>query len=275
MCGATSAQNNLEAAQASYYTTLQSQAAQEFSESSQIYKDLTSTFEPILAAGPGQTGFSEAEVNNLNSQAATSQGQSYATAEQAVNRQLAAGGAGLPSGVATQVRTGLAGSASQNLSTEQQQIQQSNYAQGYSNWQQAAGALAGAPSVYSASTSAAGVANTAGSDAASTANQIAQEGDAWLGAVGGALGGVAGAATSFGLGKLPTGCWIAASYWGSWTDPRTVLVRSYLNGPFSETWYGRPIMSLYLKFGQRIARYPRIVRMLGPLFELALRKASK
>lgn len=203
MCGATSAQEQLQSSQISYYNTMTAQAEQEFGQASQIFKDLTSTFEPILAAGPGQTGFSEGEVNNLNSQAATSQGQSYATAEQAVNRQLAAGGAGLPSGVATKIRTGLAGSSAQNLSTEQQQIQQANYAQGYSNWQQAAGALAGSTGVYNPATSASGAATSAGSAASTTANEIAQEDSSWMSLVGGALGGVTSAATSFGLGKLP------------------------------------------------------------------------
>lgn len=272
MCGASSQQESLEASQASYYQTLQQQASAEFGQSSKIFQDLTSTFEPILAAGPGQTGYTAGEVNNLNSIAATTQGQAYSTSEQAINRQLAATGAGLPSGVATKIRTGLAGSSAQNLATEQQTIQQNNYDVGHQNWLTAAQALSGATGVYGTANGAAGAANQGGSAASETANEIAQESNSWMSLVGGALGGAASAATSFGL----KGCWIAAAYFDKgWTDPRTILVRSYLNGPFSETWYGRPIMSLYLKFGQRIARRPLLVKLLGPLFELALRKASK
>lgn len=199
MCGASSQEKSVEAAQASYYTTLQQQAAQEFSQSSQIYRDLTSTFEPILKEGPGQTGYSEGELNNLNSIAATTQGQSYATAEQATNRQLAASGAGLPSGVADRIKTGLAGSSAQNLASEQQTIQQNNYQQGYNNWLTAASALSGSTGVYNAANSAGGVANQGGSAAAQTAEDISAQSSSWMNLVSGALGGATGALTSFGL----------------------------------------------------------------------------
>lgn len=199
MCGASSQQESLEASQASYYQTLQQQASAEFGQSSKIFQDLTSTFEPILAAGPGQTGYTTGEVNNLNSIAATTQGQAYSTSEQAINRQLAATGAGLPSGVATKVRTGLAGSSAQNLASEQQTIQQNNYAQGNQNWLTAAQALSGATGVYGTANGAAGAANQGGSAASETANEIAQESNSWMSLVGGALGGATSALTSFGL----------------------------------------------------------------------------
>ena len=200
MCGgASSAQKNLEKVQAQYYQTLINQATTEFGQASQIFKDLTSTFEPILSAGPSQTGYSTAELNNLNSIAATGQGQAYSTAEQAVNRQLAASGAGLPNGVSDQVRIGLAGSAAQNLAGEQQTIQQNNYQQGYQNWLTAAQALSGATGVYNPATGAAGAANQGGAAASTTANEISQQDNSWLSMVGGALGGVTGALTSWGL----------------------------------------------------------------------------
>lgn len=246
------------------------QAEAEFGAGSKIFSDLKSTFEPIFGAGPSQEGYSAGEKNVLNSQAATGQGQAYSTAEQAINKQLAATGAGLPSGVATRIKTGLAGSAAQNLSAEQLAIQQADYERGYQNWQIAGQALAGAPSVFNASTGAAGAANQGGSAAAQTAEDISAQNNSWLSAVGGALGGVSSAVGGYFGAK----CWVASAYFGGWFEPRTILVRSYLNGPFSETWYGKPIMYLYGKFGQRIARHPRIVKMLGPLFELALRKAS-
>lgn len=199
MCGASSQETSIEAAQASYYQTLTAQAAQEFGQSSKIFSDLTSTFEPILKAGPGQTGYSTGEVNNLNSIAATTQGQAYSTSEQAINRQLAATGAGLPSGVADRIKTGLAGSSAQNLASEQQQIQQGNYQQGYQNWLTAAQALGGATSVYGTANGAAGAANQGGSAAAQTAEDISAQSNSWMSLVGGALGGATGALTSFGL----------------------------------------------------------------------------
>lgn len=273
MCGASSAQVNLQNSQIAYYNTLTQQAQIEFGQSSKIFQDLTSTFEPILKAGPSQEGYSKAELNDLNSQAATGQGQAYATTEQAVNRQLAAGGAGLPSGVADQIRVGLAGSAAQNLSGEQLAIKQADYQQGYNNWQMAGSALSGSTGVYNPSTNAANAATGAGSAASTTANEVQQAGSQWMGLVSGALGGAAGAATSFGLGKLPSGCWIAAAIFDGWGDPRTHLVREYIFGPFAATWYGKPIAHLYTKIGERVAKSKLLVRLLSPLFHLALRRA--
>lgn len=271
MCGASSQQESLEASQASYYQTLQQQASAEFGQSSKIFQDLTSTFEPILAAGPGQTGYTTGEVNNLNSIAATTQGQAYSTSEQAINRQLAATGAGLPSGVATKIRTGLAGSSAQNLASEQQTIQQNNYAQGNQNWLTAAQALSGATGVYGTANGAAGAANQGGSAASETANEIAQESNGWESMVGGLLGGAASAATSFGLKS----CYVAARIWGGWDAPETSLVRRYIFTDFNQTWYGKILANFYNKHGQWMAKHDIIVYLLKPFFRVALQKAKR
>jgi hypothetical protein len=95
---------------------------------------------------------------------------------------------------------------------------------------------------------------------------------AGLGAAGQALGAYA-----------KGGCWIAAALWDGWLDDRTIVTRAWLNGPFSETAIGRKVMALYLRFGRAIAAQitkrgavSRLLRLaLGPLFEMALKRARK
>jgi hypothetical protein len=273
MCGGASQQEtDIQAKQAAYYSVLTSQAQQEFGNSSKIFQDLTSTFEPILKAGPGQEGFTTGELNNLNSIAATTQGKSYATTEQAVNRQLAATGAGmLPSGVATQIRTGLAGSAAQNLAGEQQQIKQQDYNVGHENWLTAAQALSGSTAVYNPATGAAGAANQGGSAAAQTAEDISAQNNSWESLVGGVLGGVSSAVGSFYGAK----CWVAARIWGGWEKPEVHLVRRYIFTDFNRTWYGKILANLYEKHGQWASKHGIIVSVLKPFFRLALKKAQR
>src|ERR1700689_3100073 len=49
------------------YQQAMSQAQSIFGSSSQIFNQLTSAFSPILAAGPGQSGYTAGELQNLNS----------------------------------------------------------------------------------------------------------------------------------------------------------------------------------------------------------------
>ncbi len=88
----------------------------------------------------------------------------------------------------------------------------------------------------------------------------------------GAITNAAGAASGF---KLP-GCWIAEAIYGV-EDPRTHLIRAWLNGPFRETGFGDWIMRLYLTIGRPVAwlvkRSSVLRKAFKPLFDLALRKA--
>ena len=92
-------------------------------------------------------------------------------------------------------------------------------------------------------------------------------------------GGLAGSAMQgAGLGAGLAACWIAEALYGV-NAPETHLLRSWLNGEFSEQWYGRAVMNLYRKVGQQVARAIRKVSALGwifrPMFELALSKACR
>lgn len=79
-----------------------------------------------------------------------------------------------------------------------------------------------------------------------------------------------------GVGDLVTyaamACWIAEAIYGIDAE-ETHTLRAYLNGPFAETWYGRPIMWAYRRWGRQVAARPWAVRLLRPLFSWALSKA--
>jgi hypothetical protein len=206
-CGATSQQKGIEASEASYYSTLTSQATAEFGDASAVFSDLTSAFAPIVAAGPNQQGFSAAELQNLNSTAVTTGGEAASNAAQAT-RQAEAAGSGnstLPSGATAQINATVAGQAATNVSNNLNQIEEQNYAVGRQNFDQASAVLSSAPGVFGTSNSGAGTAVGGGEAAGNTANQIAQENNSWVNAVTGALGGVAGNVATGGFKNLGSG----------------------------------------------------------------------
>ena len=67
------------------------------------------------------------------------------------------------------------------------------------------------------------------------------------------LGGSVGGAVGAGLKTAVSGCWIAARLWGGWNEPRTVLMRLWLALHLSRTWYGRPLVAAYSRWGERVA----------------------
>lgn len=201
MCGgATSQQQQISQAQDAFYNELTSIYSQEFGQAEGIFKALKASFTPILKAGIGQQGFTPQEMAALNTQATEGVAQNYAAANKAVNEKMASLGGGnefLPSGATAQINADIAQSAAQQRSAEQTQITEANYAQGRQNYLTAAGVLGGLPGVLSPTTAQAGVANEAGTAAANTANQIAQQNNSWMGLVGGVLGGAAQAGSAF------------------------------------------------------------------------------
>ena len=74
-------------------------------------------------------------------------------------------------------------------------------------------------------------------------------------------------------------CWVAAEIFGGWLDPRTILVRKWLQDDYSTTFIGRYVVRFYAKFGERIAvlvrKYHIIRTLLTPLFQAALKQAKK
>lgn len=202
MCGASQQQKDIEASQAAFYDTLTSHYNTAFAESEGILGQLKSSFEPILKAGINQQGFSEGELNNLNSQAVTGTGANYAKAADALSKQQAASGGGntyIPSGAKTQQQLQLASSAAENESRIQSGITAENYATGRSNYLTAAEGLGNVANALNP-TGMANAATGAGSAASTTANEITQANNSWMQLVSAGLG-AAGTAAGGYMGK--------------------------------------------------------------------------
>lgn len=72
------------------------------------------------------------------------------------------------------------------------------------------------------------------------------------------------------------GCWVAEAVYGV-NDPRTHLVRAWLNFEFIKTRLGRIVMAFYITFGQAIAKqvtkHGFLRRLVKPLFDKALARS--
>lgn len=290
MCGATSEQKtaqaneaSLAASETSFYNSMTSDFAKIFSQNENILGSLTTAFEPILAAGPNQQGFSKPELTAMQTQA------SDLTTQGANNAQIAAaaknattGGSDIPSGAQEQINAMINQSAASAGATAQENITQANYATGRANFDQAATALdqgvaatEGASSGFAGATSGAGnAAATGDSTSMEGANAIQAANDAWMGPVFGMIGSIGGAA----LGKK---CWIAAAVYDEdfETGPRVNAVRRWLVNDYEKTFVGKYVMAAYGIFGKFVAalvtKSPSLKKQLKKLFDIALSKSEE
>lgn len=190
-CGASSQQNNIANEQAQNFSNLTSQAQSVFGSDSQIFNQLNSAFSPILSAGPGQSGFTPAQLQTMNSQAITQTGQQFRNAAQAAGERSSAAGGGTfiaPSGAAMNQQTQIAEAGAANTANALTNINLANQEQGRQNWLQAANVLGGAGNVFNSATGAGNAATGAGSSAMSGATDVANANNAWQGQLIGVLG---------------------------------------------------------------------------------------
>lgn len=210
MCGPTGQQKQISQAQQDMYSTLNTNYGTAFGQQQGLLNALTSTFQPILQAGPFQAGYSPGQLTALNTSGSEKVAQNYAQAQQATARILAAQGGGnnlLPSSVNANLLAANTNQAAAQRAGILNQNTLASYQQGYQNWQNAAGVLGNVASTLNPNAYA-GQATGAGQAAATTANQIAQASmSPWtaaigaLGSLGGAaLGNVGGIAGMFGSG---------------------------------------------------------------------------
>jgi hypothetical protein len=198
MSGPSSSQLQLQQEQMAFYQQGVQESQTAFAEDQGLLKQMEAVYSPILAKGPNQEGFSGAEKGNLDAQAIQGTASNYSQAARAVGEQGSAEGGGdnpLPSGGATQAKEEVATAAAGQESSEESQILQADYAQGYNEFTQAGGALATASSQLNP-TAYEGSATGAGTAAENTANQINQEQNSWIAPVLGAAGALGGAAIS-------------------------------------------------------------------------------
>ncbi len=177
MCGASAQQTQIAAEQQANFNQMSNQAAAVFGDTSQVFKELQSSFAPILAAGPGQGGFTAPELANLQSQAVTQGGIATRNAEQAAGERAAAAGGGttvLPSGAQLGMNANIAEAGAQATAGQLSNINLENAQLGQQNWMNAAGILGGAANTFNASTGAGSAATGSGSAAMSGASSVQQ-----------------------------------------------------------------------------------------------------
>jgi hypothetical protein len=203
MSGPTQQQTDLGDAQLAAYKQAADLTAKQYADQQAIFAPLVSQFQSIYAKGPNQTGFSTPELNTLNSQAVEGTAENYQAAAKGVNESIAAEGGGdnpLPSGGQIQLKQQVANSAAQEESSQENQINEADYTQGYNEWENAGQGLqtiaAGEnPLGYESNET------SSGSAAGTTASEIASEDDSWLNATIGAVGSAAGMASGASIQK--------------------------------------------------------------------------
>jgi hypothetical protein len=201
MCGSNQQQEDVTNEQNAFYQQLTQQYSTVFGENQAITGALTSAFTPILQAGPSQTGFAPTEENALQTQNTENVATNYAQAQKATADILAARGGGntlLPSSVDSTLLAQNANQAAAQRATGQNTITQANYAQGYQNWQQAAGILGSTANTLNPTTFGSTV-NTAGSGASTSATNLALASNSPWNAAFGAAGALLGGATGSNL----------------------------------------------------------------------------
>jgi hypothetical protein len=210
MCsGASSTEKELQTEEAAFYKNQVDAYKTAYSKFSDLQDVLDKQFAPILAKGPNQMGFSQAELTDLNTMATEGTAGEYAKAQRALQAGQAARGGGTSnvnttSGGAEDERAQVAAYAASQSASQRLGIQTAGYDTGRQEWQQAVAgeedlAAGWNPNAF------AGSATSSGSLASQTASNITKEGQAGWSAVIGALGGVAGNVSSPSVGGWKLG----------------------------------------------------------------------
>lgn len=202
MCGPTSGQKSAANQISQFASTATSQAGEIFGNASTVFNNLMSSFQQTVKAGPDQQGFSQDELNNLNSNVITSEAEAYKNAKSAVGNAVSAVGGGNsvnPSGLAADVNASTANAAAEATATGEQNVVAQDYATGRQNYDFAAQGEAQLPGVFSTSNQASQVASGAQENNMTAQNNIASADNWWQPIVAGAVGGLASGFTG-GLG---------------------------------------------------------------------------
>lgn len=194
--GASTQQTDLANSQQNFYNTLQNDYGTQFANQSNILNTLNASLKPIVQAGPGQYGYSNAEDAALRTQSSAGTSQAFQNAKQSLGQSQAAQGGGdqfLPSGVKTQQQTQLATGAAQQESNQQLGITTQGYDVGRQNFNNAVSAENGVATQYNPNAYASNVDNsgTTAYNSASENTKLNNAASPW-GVLGGALGGVLG-----------------------------------------------------------------------------------
>lgn len=210
-CGPSGGQTSALAADAAFRRTLSSSYATDFSESQDLFNELHSGLETIVAKGPSQEGMSPAEKAAENSQAINNAAATNKQVQQVIGEKAAVTGAtpGVESGVTQAVRADAATKIENNLANQEGKILTRSYDIGRENYNNAVKEEMGLPSatitpVSGAASPAIGAENIEGSQA----NENAAASQSWVGMVGGladaAVSGLSGGIGSSLFKKTPS-----------------------------------------------------------------------
>jgi hypothetical protein len=142
MCGPSSGQKAAATQQSNFTNLMQSQASTVFGADNQLFNSLFSAYNNIVNQGPNQQGFSQAELNSMNSQAITNNANQYRNVAGAVKAGQAGYGGGnnvSTAGSTIGANQSVAEAAAANTANQLAGITQANYATGRQNFFQAAG----------------------------------------------------------------------------------------------------------------------------------------
>lgn len=201
--GASKDEKAMATSQRAFYTTLTESYKTQFAGQASILNALQAAWEPILAAGPGQEGFTPAQKTALLTQATEGTAAEFQKAKIATKGEMATRGGGterLPSGYDEKVLRDITSAEAATQAGQRLGIQQASWERGYQNWLGATSALSGTASIYQP-VGFAGEATLAGKLASESTKTASRSG--WA-ATGGALGGIA-AAFAGGLGEAVGG----------------------------------------------------------------------
>lgn len=260
MCGASGQQKAAQANEVKVSDLLRTDMQLVFGKNQNLLDTLTKSLSPTVQAGPNQYGYAPGQDAAMRTQAKEQLAAAGQQATNATRNAVAAqGGMNLPSGSEEAIEAGLAQSQANQQAIAQLGITQQGYEAGRQNYFQSVSDMASAPGQLENPATQAGVAASgAAGQQMQGATDITNANNAWMAPVGGMIGAVGGAALgNLGGVKKAVGCWVAAEVFGGWYEPRTILVREWLNTKFTESLFGRVVMALYHRFGQTWAAWVR------------------
>lgn len=196
-CGLSGGQKSALSADASFRTRLTNSYSTDFAEAKQLFDELHTSMEQIVAKGSSQEGFTAEEKAARTSQNINQTAAENKHVQQLIGEKAAVTGAvpGVESGVTQAVRAGAATAAETAMNTRGAKITEENYAVGRENYNRAvAGELALPAATMNPVTSAAGAVTGAEKAESDQANENAAASSSWMGLVGGLAGSLGSAA---------------------------------------------------------------------------------
>lgn len=208
MCLASQGQQQAATNAANLSNTMSSQASQIFGNTNQVFNNMMNSYQNIVAGGPNQQGFSQAELNSMNSQAITNNANQYRNVSGAAKAGQAGFGGGNTvdaSGATTAANLGVAEAAAGNTANQLAGVTQADYAQGNKNYFQAAGGESQLPGMFAAANSAGQVATGAEGENMQAQNAVASANNWWTDPVMGLVNSAGSMATQglMGLANSP------------------------------------------------------------------------